>query len=157
MNILIMTDYERYGGVAAASTALQKCLSSSEIEVEKYPIHADRRGVFGRLHAILKAAAYLHSSTADKIILMHFEAILAGLLCRPFRSTDVFVNSVHTDLYGYYRDASAVKKFFLRLIFFILKNDVLVFDSKEASLKAKQRLGFSIAFRKKHRSAYSCF
>jgi glycosyltransferase involved in cell wall biosynthesis len=143
MKILILTDYECYGGVATASTALQKCLSSSEIEVEKYPIHTDRRGVFGRLHAILKAVAYLRSSTADKIILMHFEAILAGLLCCPFRSTDVFINSVHTDLHGYYRDASSVKKLFLRLIFFILKNDVLVFDSKEASIKAKQHLGFS--------------
>ena len=34
MKILILTDYDCYGGVAAASTALQKCLSSSEIEVE---------------------------------------------------------------------------------------------------------------------------
>ena len=143
MKILILTDYDCYGGVATASTALQKCLSSSEIEVEKYPIHTVHRGIFGRLYSILRAAFYLRSCTADKIILMHFEAILAGLLCRPFRSTDAFVNSLHTDLHGYYRDASAIKKLFLQLIFLILKNDVLVFDSKEAAIKAKQHLGFS--------------
>ena len=143
MKILILTDYDCYGGVATASTALQKCLSSSEIEVEKYPIHAERRGVFGRMYYILKAAFYLRSCTADKIILMHFEAILAGLLCRPFRSTDAFINSVHTDLHGYYRDASAIKRLFLWFVFRILKNDVIVFDSKEAAIKAKEHLGFS--------------
>ena len=143
MKILILTDYDCYGGVATASTALQKCLSSSEIEVEKYPIHTDRRGVFGRLHSILKAAAYLRSSKADKIILMHFEAILAGLLCRPFKSSDSFINSVHTDLHGYYRDASTIKRLFLWFVFRVLKNDVIVFDSKEAAIKAKQHLGFS--------------
>jgi glycosyltransferase involved in cell wall biosynthesis len=143
MKILLLTDYDCYGGVATASTALQKCLSSSEIEVEKYSIHTGYKGVFGRLHSILKAAIYLRSSTADKIILMHFEAILAGLLCRHFRSTDAFVNSVHTDLHGYYQDASIIKKLFLRVIFFILKNDTFVFVSKEAATKAKQYLGFS--------------
>jgi glycosyltransferase involved in cell wall biosynthesis len=145
MKILILTDYERYGGVATASVALQRALSCSDIEVEKFPIHTSHRGVFGRLYSILKAAIYLRSSTADKIILMHFEAILAGLLCRPFRSSGVFINSVHTDLHGYYRDASAIKKLFLQLIFLMLKNDVLVFDSKEAAIKAKQHLGFSKA------------
>lgn len=143
MKVLILTDYDCYGGVATASTALRKCLSSSEIEVEKYSIHTVRRGIFGRSYSIFKAAFYLRSCTADKIILMHFEAILVGLLCRKFRSTDAFVNSVHTDLHGYYRDASAIKKLFLRLIFFILKNEIFVFDSKEASIKAKQHLGFS--------------
>jgi glycosyltransferase involved in cell wall biosynthesis len=143
MKILILTDYERYGGVATASAALQQVLSCADIEVERYPIHTAHRGVFGRLHSILKAATYLRSSTADKIILMHFEAILAGLLCRPFRSTGAFVNSVHTDLHGYYRDASFIKKICLHFIFSILKDDVLVFDSKEAAIKAKQHLGFS--------------
>lgn len=143
MKILILTDYDCYGGVATASTALQKCLSSSEVEVEKYPIHTVHRGIFGRLYSIFRAAFYLRSCTADKIILMHFEAILAGLLCRPFRSTDAFVNSVHTDLHGYYRDASVIKKLFLQFIFLVLKNDVVVFDSKEAAIKAKQYLGFS--------------
>jgi len=145
MKILILTDYDCYGGVATASSALQKCLSSSEIEVEKYSIHTVHRGIIGRLYSILSAAFYLRSCTADKIILMHFEAILAGLLCRPFRSTCAFVNSVHTDLYGYYRDASSVRKLFLRIIFFILKNDIFVFVSKEAAIKAKLHLGFSKA------------
>ena len=143
MKILILTDYERYGGVATASATLQKCLSGSEVDVERYPIHTAHRGVFGRLYSILKASFYLRSNTADKVILMHFEAILAGLLCRPFRSNAAFVNSVHTDLHGYYRDASPVKRLFLQFVFRILQNDIIVFDSKEAEIKAKRYLGFS--------------
>ena len=143
MKILILTDWERYGGVATASAALQKVLSCPDIEVETFPIHAAHRGVFGRFYSILKAAIYLRSSTADKIVLMHFEAILAGLLCRPFRSNAAFVNSVHTDLHGYYRDASAIKRLFFSFAFRILRNDIIVFDSKEAEIKAKRYLGFS--------------
>ena len=66
MRILILTDFDCYGGVATAANALQKCLSSPEIEVEKYAIHTTRRGAFGRIYSILKAAIYLNSSTADK-------------------------------------------------------------------------------------------
>ena len=143
MKILILTDWERYGGVATASAALQKALSWPDIEVEKLPIHVVHRGVLGRFYSILRAAIYLRSSTADKIILMHFEAILAGILCRPFRSNASFVNSVHTDLHGYYRGTSVIKKLFFSFAFRILKNDIIVFDSREAEIKAKRYLGFS--------------
>lgn len=143
MKILILTDYDCYGGVASASAALHRSLSSPANEVTRYPIHTVRRGVFGRCYSILKAALYLRSSRADKIILMHFEAIFTGLLCRPFISNAAFVNSVHTDLYGYYRDASLIKKLFLSCAFWILRNDVVVFDSKEAEIKARRYLGFS--------------
>ena len=143
MKILILTDHNGYGGVASASAALQKCLSSPTNEVTRHPIHTVRRGLFGRFYSVLKAALYLRSSRADKIILMHFEAILAGLLCRPFRSNAAFVNSVHTDLHGYYRDASVIKKLFFSFAFWILRNDVIVFDSKEAEIKAKQYLRFT--------------
>lgn len=143
MKILILTDYERYGGVAMASAALQECLHGSEVDVERYPIHTKHRGVFGRLYSILKAALYLRSNTADKVILMHFEAILAGLLCRSFKPNAVFVNSVHTDLHGYYCNASALKKLVLRHTFKVLKNDILVFDSKESELRARFNFGFT--------------
>ena len=143
MKILILTDHDCYGGVASASVALHKCLSSLAIEVTRYPIHTARRSVFGRCCSILKAALYLRSSTADKIVLMHFEAILAGLLCRPFRSNASFVNSVHTDLYGYYRDAHGIKKLFFNFAFRILRNDIVVFDSKEAEIRARRYLRFT--------------
>ncbi len=143
MKILILTDYERYGGVATASAAVKECFFGLDVEVERYPIHAIHRGMFGRLYSILKAALYLRSHTADKVILMHFEAILVGLLCRSLKPNSVFINSVHTDLHGYYYNASSLKKFVLRYAFKVLKNDTVVFDSKESELKAKINFGFT--------------
>lgn len=143
MKILILSDYERYGGVATAAASLQKCLSSSEMEVVRYPIHAARMGFLGRSYAVLKAAFYLRSCSVDKVVLMHFEAIFAGLLCRPFMSNSTFIYSIHTDLFGYYRHASLLKRLVLCFVFYILRNDILVFASKEAEINAKRHFRFS--------------
>ena len=145
MKILIVTDNEYYGGVAAASTTLQKYLTSPGVEVERHPIHTVHRGVFGRLYSILKTAFYLRSCVADKIVLMHFEAIFAGILCQLFRPNLGFVNCIHTDLHGYYCGVSSVKKIFLRFVIKKLKNKTVIFVSKEAESKARIKFGFTNA------------
>jgi glycosyltransferase involved in cell wall biosynthesis len=138
MKILILTDHDRYGGVAIASVSLQECLSASAISVERFPIHTVSRGIFGRMRALFKAAIYVCFSKADKIILMHFEAIIVGLLCRPFMPKSSLINVVHTDLYGYYSGSAYIKKVFLRCIFKISKNSAIIFVSKEAEFRAKK-------------------
>lgn len=137
MKVAILTDFDDYGGVAAAAVELQKCLRSNEMIVERYPIYNKNGNLFNRFLRFLKAITYVLSSRADKIILMHFEAILIGLLCKPFRRSDLFVNSMHTDLYGYYENASHVKKMVIRSIFWLIRNDLIIFVSREAELKAK--------------------
>ena len=140
MKVLILTDFDDYGGVASAAVELQKCLRSNEMIVERYPIYIKDKNLFNRFLHFLKAIFYVLFSRADKIILMHFEAILIGLLCKPFRRHNLFVNSVHTDLYGYYENASHFKKVVIRSIFWSIRNDLIVFASREAQLKAKGSL-----------------
>lgn len=137
MKVLILADFDDYGGVASASAALQKCLCSNEIDVERHSIYVKNQDLVDRFFHFVKAIFYVLFSRVDKIILMHFEAILIGLLCRPFRARRLFVYSVHTDLFGYYRSASHFKKIIIRLIFWFIRNDLVVFDSREAELKAK--------------------
>lgn len=143
MNILILTDYISYGGVATASENLQKCLNSDDINVKRYSIYKTQENLMGRFFCILKSIYYLYSNNFDRVILTHFEAIFIGLLCRPFMAKDIFINVVHTDLYGYYSNAPYTKKIIIRIMFWLLKNKPIVFDSKESNLKAKSYFGLT--------------
>jgi glycosyltransferase involved in cell wall biosynthesis len=143
MKILVITDFSTYGGVAKTSEALQKCLLSDGNVVERYPIYEQSGSFFGRLHSVLKACNYLRSARFDRIILMHFEAIFVGLLCSFFQPKGIFINAIYTDLHGYYSGVSVFKKFLLRLIFSVIRNDQIVFDSRESELKAVERFGFT--------------
>lgn len=143
MKLLILTDHAAYGGVSKASDALQKCFDSEKFDVRRYAIYDKSYGLLGRIVSILKAVFYLLSHDFNKIVLMHFEAIFVGLLCRPFRTKNIFIYTIHTDLYGYYSEAPFLKKMVLRLVLRLLRDDSIVFDSKESELRAKKYFGFS--------------
>ena len=143
MRTLIITDFSTYGGVAKTSEALQKCLGSDENLVERYPIYKQSGGLFERVSSLVKALVYLRSARFDRIILMHFEAVFVGVLCRFSQPTGIFINAIYTDLHGYYSGVSLLKKFLLRLIFLVIRNDQIVFDSRESELKAVEWFGFT--------------
>lgn len=143
MKILILTDYDRYGGVAIASVALQEVLSDSATSVERFQIHTMTKNIFGRLLDLYKAAIYLRHNKADKVILMHLEAIVVGLLCWNLKSKTSFINVIHTDLYGYYVGVTCIKKVFLRIMLKCLKNSAVVFVSVESELRAKRFFGLT--------------
>ncbi|MBG6074697.1 glycosyltransferase [Polaromonas sp. CG_9.11] len=143
MKILVITDFATYGGVAKTSEALQKCLLNDGNVVERYPIY-ERSGILSkRVLSLKRAINYLRVARFDRIILMHFEAIFVGVLCSFFQPKGTFINAIYTDLYGYYCGVSVFKKALLRLIFLVIKNDQIVFDSKESELKAVEKFGFT--------------
>lgn len=143
MKILILSDYSYYGGVAMASAALQTCLSCDEVDVVRFQISEKPQGFFQRAISIITASFYLCSNRFDRVLLMHFEAIFVGLLCKCFRVKGSYINVIHTDLFGYYYSVSFIKKLILRIVFSLLRKDPLVFVSKEAELKARTYFGFT--------------
>jgi glycosyltransferase involved in cell wall biosynthesis len=143
MNVLIITDFATYGGVAKTSEALQKCLHSAENVVERYPIYERSGSLLERVFALVRAFNYLRSARFDRIILMHFEAIFVGMLCSFSQPKGIYINAIYTDLHGYYSSVSVFKKFLLRLIFLVIRNDQIVFDSRESELKAVELFGFT--------------
>lgn len=143
MKILILDDYANYGGVSKASEALANLLSEVDQNIERKSIHAEQNSIFSKIKSLFLAFIFLLLSRHEKIILMHFDAILIGAFCRLFKKDNLFINVVHTDLYGYYCTSSTLKKTIIRTLFFILKNDPIVFVSKEAAARAVDFFGFT--------------
>lgn len=142
MKVLIVADHVSYGGVAKTSQALHKCLLEAGICTERYAIHNLSHGWLGSVSSLWKAFRHLNKSRYDRAVLMHFEAIFAGLLCRFFSGKCGFVNTIHTDVDAYYCGASFLKKIILKAVFFALRDEMVVFDSAESELKAVRRFKF---------------
>lgn len=141
MRILIVTDFLSYGGVSGASAALESCLRNDGNFVTRFAIYSEPCRGFEKIAALLRAFQYLRSTTFDRIIFMHFEAIFVGQSVRSFLPPARFIYTIHTDLEAYYHAVSFSKRCILRAVLFLIKNDYVIFDSVEARQKSSEHFG----------------
>lgn len=126
---------DEIGGVKTASETLSYSLNRRNIKNNLFNIK-DIDGGF--LLRNIKALINLLKNKKNVFILQHFDAIFLGVFLRFFGCNNL-INVVHTDLYSYYNSIGFLKKIIIRFIFFIQKNQTIVFVSHEAELKAKKK------------------
>ncbi len=134
----MVADYENFGGVASASINLVKCLSASGLSVTRYAVHPDPPRKGSRLRNYCRMILRLLNGRRGCQIYMHFEAILIGLAVGAITfssKSQVFV--IHTDLYGYYKGLSPVKRTLITVLMKWLRKKTVVFVSREAEVRAK--------------------
>lgn len=74
----------------------------------------------------------------DVLILQHFFPIFLGLILRPLGFKKI-INVVHTDLYEYNKISVFFKKIIIKIVFYFLRHEIVVFVSKESEVKAKEK------------------
>ena len=124
------------GGVKSASESLSKAFLKDHIMINLINLND-----FGDNFIIKSYKGFsriLKLNKSDILILQHFSPIFLGffLRCLGFKN---IINVVHTDLYEYYKNISFLKKIIIKAVFCFLKNQVIVFVSKESEAKAKVR------------------
>lgn len=133
MNNIIFSDSS--GGVKTVSETL-----SAEYTNQGIP-HTllNQKSIRGNyLTRIIKSIIIFWKNKNEIFILQHFDAIFLGLLLRVL-GFNKLINVVHTDLVEYYESIGFLKKAIISFVFFSLKNDVVVFVSKESEIKAVEK------------------
>lgn len=133
MNNIIFSDYS--GGVKAASETLSAAYANQGIPHTLL----NQKSIRGNyLTRIIKSIIIFRKNKNEIFILQHFDAIFLGLLLRVL-GFNKLINVVHTDLVEYYASIGLLKKAIISFVFFFLKNDVIVFVSKESEIKAVEK------------------
>lgn len=122
------------GGVKSASESLSKAFLKDHIRINLINLNDFGDSFIIKNYKIFSCLLRLNKS--DTLILQHFSPIFFGLFlrCLGFKS---IINVVHTDLYEYYKSNSFLKQIIIKTVFCFLKNQVIVFVSKESEAKAK--------------------
>ena len=124
------------GGVKSVSESLYVSFSNQSIKSSLINLNDFDYGFFKKTYKSLQRL--LQFKKKDVLILQHFYPIFIGLLLRSFGYSKL-INVVHTDLVNYYQSISFFKKIIISFVFFFLKNDVVVFVSKESEIKAVKK------------------
>lgn len=124
------------GGVKSVSESLFFSFSEHSIKSSLINLNDFDHGFFKKIYKILQCLLQLKKD--DVLILQHFYPIFIGLLLRFFGYSKL-INVVHTDLVEYYASIGLLKKAIISFVFFFLKNDVIVFVSKESEIKAVEK------------------
>lgn len=122
------------GGVKSASESLSKVFLKDHVKINLINLND-----FGDNFIIKSYKGFsrlLKLNKSDILILQHFSPIFLGLFLRCLGFKNI-INVVHTDLYEYYKNNSFLKKIIIKTVFCFLKNQVIVFVSKESEAKAK--------------------
>lgn len=123
------------GGVKTVSEILHKSFKNYSIENDLLNMSNYGKNLLGK---IFNSFIEIKRENNNEIfILQHFDAIFLGLFLRLFGFRRL-INVVHIDLVTYYKSVGVFKKAVLRLMFLLIKNQKVIFVSKEAELKAKQ-------------------
>lgn len=126
---------DEMGGVKTVSEAISYSLNKNNINNKIFNLK-DVKGNF-----FIRAFKVLNKFVGNKdsvFLLQHFDAIFLGFFLR-FLGCSKLVNVVHTDLLSYYESNGFFKKTILRFVFFLLKNQIVIFVSKEAEVKARKK------------------
>lgn len=124
------------GGVKSVSEPLFFSFSEHSIESSLINLNDFDHGFFKKIYKSLQRLLQLKKD--DVLILQHFYPIFIGFLLRFFGYSKL-INVVHTDLVEYYESIGFLKKAIISFVFFSLKNDVVVFVSKESEIKAVEK------------------
>lgn len=122
------------GGVKAVSMSLFSAFSKLKIKSNLVNLSNFGGGFVRRFYKIIRHLMCF--SKGDALILQHFFPIFIGLLLRPMGYKKI-VNVVHTDLVTYYYSVPFFKKIIVKIIFYFLRSEVVVFVSREAEVRAK--------------------
>jgi glycosyltransferase involved in cell wall biosynthesis len=121
------------GGVKTASEGLSDIFTSAKVPHNLYNTKELNSGILTRF---FKTFLKFKSKSDEVFIFQHFEPIFFGYLLR-LAGLKKIINVVHTDLVGYYQSVGCVKRFVVRFILFLIKENPTVFVSKEAMLRAQ--------------------
>lgn len=123
------------GGVKAVSESLSDAYSNHGIPHTLFNLKSIQGNLLIRFNESIKAFS---KKKHQVFILQHFDAIFLGLFLRFFGFNN-FINVVHTDLVEYYQSINFIKKILIYFLIFSIKNNTVVFVSKESELRAKKR------------------
>lgn len=113
---------DNYGGVASA------CQNLSLINKRITPIYLKKNKIF-LIKEVIK--------TKKTLILMHFEPIFFVPILKILKKKYICV--IHTDLAKYFENCNFIKKITIRIYLKIIKNDLIIFTSKESELNSKKK------------------
>lgn len=128
------------GGVKTVSNILHKAFINSSINSELLNMNDHGKILWQKLKNSYKIIKKYDKN--DVLILQHFDVVFFGIFLKFFGYKNI-INVVHTNLVDYYNSSNILKKIIVRLIFFMIRKDKIIFVSKEAELKAKKKFNLT--------------
>lgn len=128
------------GGVKTVSNILHKSFINSSIDSELLNMNDYGKNLWQKLKNSYKTIETYNKK--DILILQHYDPIFLGIFLK-FIGYKNIINVVHTNLFDYYNSVSSLKKMIIKFMFYIIRNDLIVFVSNEAELKAKKKFNFT--------------
>lgn len=123
------------GGVRSVSQTLSEAFDGKKIPNRLFNMRNFRGGLLLRMLFSIRA---LRERKDEIFILQHFDAIALGLFLRVFGFKKcIFV--VHTDLVSYVENAGFVKGAVVKFLFMLIKNESIVFVSRESKIRASSQ------------------
>lgn len=132
-NINIVID-DNSGGVLSVSEKLFDALNEQGFSTSFINLKDTDNGLL--LRFFFGIFSLLRNEKKDVYLLMHFTPVFLGVILR-FIGYKKLINVIHIDLVGYFETVGFCKRLVIRLIFFLIKKEPMVFVSKEAMLRAK--------------------
>lgn len=131
MGKCIIVYADDFGGVKTASDSLYMAFLKRNIDCNIFNINKYNFFSLVFFKKIIGFCKYKR----DLLILQHFDAIALGFVLRVFGFNNI-INVIHTDIASYYKSSGSLKKIFILFFIFLLRNQKVVFVSKESELKA---------------------
>lgn len=128
------------GGVKTVSNILHKSFLNCLINSELLNMNDYGRTLWQKLKNSYKVIKTYNKK--DTLILQHYDPIFLGIFLK-FIGYKNIINVVHIDLVDYYNSVSSLKKMIIKFMFYMIRNDLIVFVSKEAELKAKKKFNLA--------------
>lgn len=128
------------GGVKTVSNILHKSFINNSINCELLNMNDYGKNLWQKLKNSYKTIKTY--SKKDILILQHYDPIFLGIFLK-FIGYKNIINVVHTNLFDYYNSVSSLKKMIIKFMFYIIRNDLIVFVSNEAELKAKKKFNLA--------------
>ena len=128
------------GGVKTVSNILHKSFINCSIDSELLNMNDHGKNIWQKLKNSYKTIETYNKK--DILILQHYDPIFLGIFLK-FIGYKNIINVVHTNLFDYYNSVSSLKKMIIKFMFYIIRNDLIVFVSNEAELKAKKKFNLT--------------
>ena len=128
------------GGVKTVSNILHKSFINNSIKCELSNMNDYGKNLWQKLKNSYKTIETYNKK--DILILQHYDPIFLGIFLK-FIGYKNIINVVHTNLFDYYNSVSSLKKMIIKFMFYIIRNDLIVFVSNEAELKAKKKFNLA--------------
>ncbi len=112
------------GGVKTVSNILHKSFINNSINCELLNMNDYGKNLWQKLKNSYKVIKTYNKK--DTLILQHYDPIFLGIFLK-FIGYKNIINVVHTNLVDYYNSVSSLKKIIVKFMFYIIRNDLIVF------------------------------